>query len=114
MGKRPTFFETVNYDFHVGEGADFLPTGDSTPDERENRLYQRKIDVVGFVATLVYLVEVKPVADVEALGQVLTYLNLMRKNSKVGTNIKGMVVTGRIGNDMQDVFQEHGVVVMVV
>lgn len=110
----PDFFNTVDYDFHVGEGADFLPTGDSTPEERENRLYQRKIDVVGYIGELVYIIEVKPIADVEALGQVITYRKLFKETLGVSSNLQALIVAEKMANDMLNVFSENDVHVLIV
>ncbi len=106
-------FDRVDYDFHVGEGADFLPTNDDTPDGRENRLYQRKIDVVGYKGNAVTLIEVKPVADVMALGQILAYGDLYRKTKDAIQDPTLMVVAGKIMAEMKDIYRRRNIVVVV-
>lgn len=107
-------FERVDYDFHVGEGADFLPTGEDTPDGRENRLYQRKIDVVGYRGNEVTLIEVKPSADMAALGQIQTYGELYAKGNFSQFEPILLVVAGKIMVEMKDVYQAKGVEVVIV
>ena len=110
----PDFFDTVDYDFHVGQGADFLPTGEDTPDGRENRLYQRKIDVVGYISQSVWLVEVKPVADMFALGQILTYNEFILQSGIFIRDPKLLVICAKIMNEMKAVYSKFDIGVMVV
>lgn len=107
-------FERVDYDFPVGEGADFLPTGDDTPDGRQNRLYQRKIDVVGYVGNAVTLIEVKPNADMAALGQIVTYGELYAKMKDALPEPTLMVVSDKIVNEMKDIYKTKGITVVIV
>lgn len=111
--KNKSFFDTVDYDFHVGEGADFLPTGEDTPDGRENRLYQRKIDVVGYRGDKVWLIEVKPEASASALGQILSYKELYIKTKDADPLPTLMVVTGKIMSEMKEVYAKHNIAVFV-
>lgn len=108
------FFDRVDYDFHVGDGAAFLPTGEDTPEGRENKLYQRKIDVVGYRDGQVWLVEVKPMADTEALGQILTYQKLYLKSKNANQSPTMMVLTGKITNEMKEIYAGKNVAVLVV
>lgn len=112
--KFPAYFNTVDYDFHVGEGADFLPTGEDTPDERENRLYQKKIDVVGYIDNVAWLIEVKPEAGMSALGQMITYNSLVNKDALFSSPPKLLVLCNRIVTDMSDIFSAHNIMVLVV
>ena len=114
VGSNRGFFDTVDYDFHIGEGADFLPTGEDTPDGRENRLYQRKIDVVGYIGEGVWLVEVKPVADMFALGQILTYNGLILKTKLLDRDPKLMVICSKILNEMKGIYAAFDIGVAVV
>lgn len=107
-------FDRVDYDFHVGEGADFLPTNDDTPDGRENRLYQRKIDVVAYRGNAVTLIEVKPLADTAALGQIQTYGGLYALRDDADPTPTLMVICGKIMNEMKDIYNSKAVVVVVV
>lgn len=107
------YFTSVDYDMHIGEGADFLPTGEDTPDGRENRLYQRKIDVVGYTPDKTWIVEVKPIADMSALGQILTYRSLTRNKAEFGEEPRFAVVCEEVSNEMKAVFQEYQIAVIL-
>ena len=110
---RRDVFDRVDYDFHVGDGADFLPTNNDTPDGRENRLYQRKIDVVGYKGNAVTLIEVKPIADMATLGQILTYRDLFVQLQDANQDPTMMVVTGKIVNEMKPIYTKHNIEVIV-
>ena len=111
---RTTFFDSVDYDFHVGEGAAFLPTGEDTPDGRENRLYQRKIDVVGYIGDAVWLVEVKPEADIYALGQIITYDDLVFKSKMFALPPKLLVISNKIMHEMKGTYAKFDIEVIVI
>ena len=113
VDKRPDFFESVDYDYHIGEGADFLPTNEDTPDGRENRLYQRKVDVVGYRKNEVWIIEVKPEAGMTALGQVLTYAHLAEADPKLNTNQTLAVVCEKVTPEMENLFDKHNIIIML-
>ncbi len=110
----PWYFERVEYDVHIGEGADFLPTNTDTPDGRQNRLYQRKIDVVAYKEGVTTLIELKPVADTATLGQILAYKDLYTKTKKHHQNPKILVICGKIMNEMKDIYSKQKIEVMIV
>ena len=107
-------FERVDYDFHVGAGADFLPSGEETPDGRQNRLYQRKIDVVGYRGNEITLIEVKPLADMAALGQIQTYGELYAKGSFSQFEPILVVVAAKIMMEMKEVYKAKNIGVVIV
>ena len=107
------FFDSVDYDYPVGEGADFLPTGTKTPDERENKLYQRKIDVVGYVNNEVWIIEVKPKADMSTLGQILTYQALAKGHDKLGGNPILAVLCYGTSNEMRKIFNQYNIRILI-
>lgn len=103
----PGFFEHVDYDFHVGRGLEHLDETDP-----ENRLYQKKIDVVGYNGDNVTLVEVKPIADMRGLGQILVYANLYAKQTPAGAAAQKMVIARTIERETEEAYEEAGIVVM--
>ena len=107
------FFERVDYDVHVGKGAEFLSSDESTPDGRENRLYQKKIDVVGYRNDSTTLIEVKPIADVKALGQILTYKELYMGTRRGEPNPHMLVLCEKIMAEMKQVYRGKGISVIV-
>lgn len=112
MELNPNMFDGVDYDVCVGEGADFLPTGEDTPDGRENRLYQKKIDVVGYKNGDVWLIEVKPEGNASALGQILTYAELWMKSGKTPRYVTMAVVCKTAAKELEAVYLKHGVILL--
>ena len=110
----PDFFDRVDYDFHVGEGADFLPSDENTAEGRENRLYRKKIDVVGYKKEEVWIIEVKPEADMLALGQVLSYKKIYAKEIGEEQPLTMAVICGSITKEMEAVFKEHSIIIYAV
>ena len=114
ISKIPTFLDRVDYDFHVGKGADFLPSNENTADGRENRLYRKKIDVVGYKKEEVWIIEVKPEANMLALGQVLSYKKIYMEERREDPTPTVAVICGSIAKEMEAVFKEHSVIIYVV
>ena len=112
--QNPDFFNKVDYDVHVGEGADFLPTGEDTPDGRENRLYQKKIDVVGYLDNTVFITEVKPHADFRGLGQLIGYAELYPRNHQTPRQIKKMLICRSVDKEMLGIYNKNGIAVVTV
>ena len=114
IDQHPGFFDRVDYDFHVGTGADFLPDKEDTPDGRENRLYKKKIDVVGYKENEIYIIEVKPKATMEALGQALALTELFDRPENFSGNLTAAMIAGKMSNDMNNVFNSFNVMVFIV
>jgi len=104
--------QEVWYDIHVGHPV----TGDSTVDTLgasiAQALTRKRIDVVAHVGGGYWIVEVKPVADMTALGQVLTYVRLFAREYTVDGEIMPVVVCDQVDEDLLDEYEELGVAVI--
>jgi len=91
---------TVSYDVHVGT-IPALPPG--TPqylkDDAE-ALYPFKIDVVVYWPTQTLIVELKPRASLEAIGQVLGYTALYHRTFPNDPNPNPIIITDTAHLDM--------------
>ena len=105
----PLMFAEVEYDFHVGRGAQFLPDDESSPDGRENRLYKYKIDVVGFDFDRIEVIEVKPHATMAALGQALATAEMFKEQENPELPVIPCVAAADITPDMEKVYAATGV-----
>lgn len=110
----PDFFDTVDYDFKVGEGAPQAPTLPENIRRDGKILTQKKVDVVGYRGDDVFIAELKPIADMRALGQVLSYSNLYVKPEVVAGDVFKMVIAGEIERELEAVFAENDIKVMLV
>ncbi|MBA7694203.1 hypothetical protein ES703_102810 [subsurface metagenome] len=99
----------VWYDVHVGQGV-LLPVGADDMDKRIARgITRKRIDAVCHVGGGYWVVEVKPVANMYALGQALSYARLFAKEYVVDGEIWPIVVCAQLDEDLVDEFDELGV-----
>jgi hypothetical protein len=110
----PGFFDSVDYDVPVGEGAPFLPESEEAFVSDYRLLTQKKIDVVGYRDNEVWLIEVKPNAGSKALGQILTYEKLYSKTNPNLTNLRKCVITNFLQPEYDSVYSKFNVVVIEV
>lgn len=99
------------YDLKVGTGAD-LPV-DATDMERKisNGISRKRIDVVCRVAGNIWVVEVKPWANMYAVGQVVSYVRLFRKEYRTDVEVIPVLVCDSFDKDLLDEFDEFGILV---
>lgn len=114
LEEEPSLFDTCDYDFALGKGA---PTNPDHPEEIQfdhTILTQKKVDVIGYVGNDVYVIEVKPIADMRALGQILTYFELYTAEYKNEGNVYRMVVCGGIERELDTMFQRNDIIIKEV
>lgn len=113
VASNPTFLDTVDYDVKCGTGAEVNP--DHPPEIQRDHtvLTQKKIDVVGYAADRVYIIEVGPVADMRKLGQILTYAHLWQIDHPEVANPIPMVLCGSIERELDALFEKNGVMTEV-
>lgn len=94
------FFDSVDYDVVVGSIPKFSTTVNLETGGSDARLYQRKIDVVGYKGDDIYIVEVKPNAGASALGQIQAYATLFKYFRSLDAKTIPTILTNRITTDM--------------
>ncbi len=109
----PDIFQVVSYDVPVGEGAAFDTIIDADKNSDANRLYQRKIDVVGRKDGKFFVVEVKPRASTSAIGQVKGYVTLFKRDYTINEPVFPMIVTDQLMPDMEFLAKDSGVNLVV-
>jgi len=64
----PDYFQMVAYDVKVGEGREYPKS--ELPEIKEDLVYlsKKRIDVVGFKGEDVFVIEIKPKANLSAVG----------------------------------------------
>lgn len=114
IDQNPDFFDTVDYDFRVGEGAPQAPTLPENIARDGKILTQKKIDVIGYNAGNVWIIEVKPIANMRGLGQLLTYQTLyLQRNTPTGF-IFPMIIAGEMERELKEIFAENRIAVKIV
>jgi len=110
----PNRFDSVDYDFRVGEGT-VIEGGDMDSYVRMAvMLSQKRIDVIGWVGDIPTIIEVKRRVGLSTLGQVLGYRVLFLKDFKHFGFPDLLVVCAAISPDDHYVLKENKVQVEVV
>lgn len=110
----PNYFDTVDYDYNVGRGADLPnPTSDAVVGNY-NFLTQKRVDCIGYRANEVTLVEVKPRASLGALGQIIGYRELFVRGNPTVSVDRLMIITDMCDGDMETVAKAQGIQVICV
>lgn len=104
--------ERVWYDVHVGG----IPPRLSITSERDRRMadgiYRKRIDVVAAVGGGYWVVELKPLGSMLALGQILAYSRLFRDEYAVPGEVWPVVICHHVDPDLLDDYELAGVAVI--
>ena len=103
------FFDSVDYDFPIGRGPDWLDVEGDELAKKQEILYKKKVDVVGYIGDIVWLIEVKPQAGSNALGQILSYEILFNDDFPDESHIRLGVVTNKAQNGYPRAYDMKGV-----
>jgi hypothetical protein len=103
----------VWYDVHVGGAVESGAEADSVLGRVAAGVSRKRIDVVVRVGAGYWVVEVKPVADMGALGQVVTYARLFEEEYRPDGEVWPVVVCDKADSDVIKGFVEAGVGVFV-
>ena len=102
----------VWYDVRVGQSM-FLPVGASDVERRiADGISRKRIDVVCKVGGGFWVVEIKPFANMVALGQALSYSRLFAAEYIVDGDIIPVIICDTYDEDLVDEFDELGVIVL--
>lgn len=114
IDKFPDFFDSVDYDVNIGEGADFDTTITERTGKTANALYKKKVDVVGYKENEIWLVEVKPLASTLAVGQVSIYDEIYRSEKNPAEKVVNAVLTDALTPDTKELARKWEVELIVV
>lgn len=104
----------VWYDVHVGSGV-LLPVGSSDLDKRiAQGVTRKRIDVVCRLESALWVVELKPVGSMTALGQALAYRGLFVREYEAPRDTLAIVICGEVDPDLIDDYDEAGVGLIVL
>lgn len=102
----------VWYDVRVGQPV-LLPVGASDSEQRiAAGLTRKRIDVVASVGGGLWVIEVKPRANMYAVGQVITYARLFSKGYVTSGAVIPVIISDTYDEDLLDEFDELGVLVI--
>ena len=107
----PEYFESVEYDLRVGEGRDYSEHPDDQYKADMIHLSKKRIDVVGFRLNEIYIIELKPNANMSAIGQVVGLTKLYQAENKTTRKIYPVIITDEILPDMANLCGQMGVLI---
>jgi len=106
--------EEVWYDVHVGKPMTVRPDAPAYMKYVVDGVSRKRIDVVGRVGRRIYIIEVKPEANMTAIGQVVTYLNLFVKEFRITGPVLAMIVATTCDADIMDIANEQNVQIVAL
>lgn len=114
-------YDRFEYNVHVGQGINIAPRSlEDTPELQEKirkqfqQATQKKIDVVGFQGPAMTIFEVEERPGTRALGQLLTYRELLHTQRPPTAPTTLGLVARRLGTDMRAVFERSEVTIWLV
>lgn len=109
----PSAFEEVAYNVAVGEGTPHDTVVSKETGGDINRLYQRKIDVIGKTKNNFVIVEIGPRATTAKIGQVQGYTALFKRDFSPTLPVASLVLTDELMPEMEFLGKEQNVGVLV-
>lgn len=103
----------VWYDVHVGKAVSPADPDSTIQQKVAAGVSRKRIDVVASIANEFWVIEVKPVAGMAALGQIFSYTRLFQLEFDVFVPVRGVVVCDEFDEDVGVSFAELGVMVFV-
>jgi len=110
----PYTFLKLTYDLHLGDSAPLDPTWEPWLVNLVLATSRKRVDVIGETSSEVIIFEVKERAGMSALGQLLCYEALYREEYKPTKPIKKAVITDRLPPNMDILFPQFNVEVIIV
>ncbi len=110
----PEAYDYCQYDLPVGDGPEFDTLVNPESGGHSERLYKKKIDVVGFKGESIDVIELKPTAGASAIGQVKNYVRLYKRDYTPPSAIRGIILTDAMAQDTREFARDEGVLVTIV
>lgn len=104
----------VWYDVHVGTAVIAPVILGEAMQRVADAVTRKRIDVVGRVGGGFWVIEVKPVCGMEALGQAVTYRRLFNEEFGDGSDIVGVVICNQVEADVVETADELGVLAIAL
>jgi len=110
----PEYFDSVDYDWRVGEGIAPDPEWEENYKRMVTMLSQMRIDVVGWNDEKPTIVEVKKRVGLSTMGQIFGYQTLFIEGFPNFAVPGIMVITESVGDDVKRVLTKYGIPIIVV
>ena len=109
-----TKIKEVWYDVHCGQAV--VPNVGATDIERRVSagVTRKRIDVVAAVGGGVWVIEIKPYANMFALGQIRTYVRLLSKEYALPGEAVPVIICNNVDPDILEDIDDFGILVITV
>jgi hypothetical protein len=107
-------WDSFEYDVRVGEGQLPNPAHPKNIQLMAVALSEKRIDVVGRIRGRVWIIEVKPSAMLSAVGQLISYQILYEERFPGSGSTELLIVTDRIGPDLENLCKKFRISIAVV
>lgn len=107
-------WDSFEYDVRVGEGQQPNPEHPKYIQSMAVALSEKRIDVVGHRGSHVWIIEVKPSAMLSAVGQLISYQILYEERFPGSGPTELMVITDRVGPDLENLCKKFHISIAVV
>jgi len=112
--KYPDAYDEVIYNLHLGEGATIPPGTEENIARDFKLLTQYKVDVVGFDKNKIDIIEIKPYAGASAIGQVISYGELYKKDIDPAATPNLVILTDQLRPDTAILAEKLNIKIIVV
>ena len=102
----------VWYDVHVGKAVRLPGGADETDHRIADGLTRKRIDVVCRVGGGLWVVEIKPEASAQAVGQVLSYTAMFLEEFEPPGEVVSVIICDHPDVDLVDRYEDFGVSVI--
>ncbi len=106
--------DEVWYDVHVGRPMDLPKDSPNYMKAVVDGVSRKRIDVIGRNGSVILIIEVKPYANMMAIGQVVTYKNLFVNEFTGYRSVQAMVVATKCDADILDIANEQKVIIIAL
>lgn len=110
----PQAYDSCQYDFHVGSAPEFNTLTDEGEDWEQDKLYRRRIDVIGRTGSEQDIIEVKKRATTSTIGQVEGYRDLFVRDEEPLGKVGMVIITEQADKDVEYLCKQKGVVLIIV
>lgn len=110
----PDAYEMVQYDVGIGDIPPFMEQTSSPQGQAMRELYRLKIDVLGYAGDRIDLIEVKHEAGSSAIGQLIGYVELYKRDYEVNKPVSPVLLTNIQKPNMDYLTKQQGVRLIIV
>lgn len=104
-------YDAVAYDVHVGTPVALPESATEIERKISDGVTRKRIDAVARSGSRIYVIEVKPLGNHQAVGQALLYTELFRREILGGENAEGMIVCAEHDPDIASLAAKNGILI---